>query len=149
MISDLEVRDLLRNNFCKLFEASHFRKWINEKKVGLFTNYASQCQEQRRDKQGQAGTKQGQAGTRHGQTEIGREKQGHSLFCPCLSLFVPVCPCLSMLVPACPCLSLSIPVCPCLSLSVSVCPSLSLSIPVCPSIPLHLIYLHAYPCRWI
>ena len=77
----------------------------------LFTNYASQCQGQPRDKQGQAGTRQGQAGSNR---DI-----------PFLSLLVPMCSCLSLLVPACPCLSLSVPVCPCLSLSVPVCPCMS------------------------
>ena len=58
----------------------------------LFTNYASQCQGQVRDKQGpagtsrnkqeQTGTKQGQEGTRQGQTEIGMNKQGQSLSVP-------------------------------------------------------------------
>ena len=98
----------------------------------LFTNYASQCQEQHRDKQGQAGTKQGQAGTWQGQTGTSRDKQGHSLF-------VPACPCLSLSVHACPCLSLSVPVCPCLSLSVPVWPCLSLYVPVCLYMSLHLL----------
>ena len=80
----------------------------------LFTNYASQCLGQGRDKQGPAGTsrdKQGQS----------RDKAGTNRDIPFLSLIVPVCPCLSLLVPACPGLSLSVPVCTCLSLSVPVC----------------------------
>ena len=90
----------------------------------LFTNYACQCQGQGRDNQGQAGTSWDKAGTN-------RDKQtqtGTVLFCPCLSLLVPVCPCPSLYVqvcplpvPACPCLSLSVPVCPCLPLFVHVC----------------------------
>ena len=58
-----------------------------------------------------AGTSRVKAGTRQGQTEISRDKQGYSLFCPCLSLSFPVCPCLSLLVLFCPCLSLSVPLC--------------------------------------
>ena len=65
--------------------------------VPLFTNYASQCQGQLRDKQGQGRDKQGQAVTNR---DI-----------PFLSLSVHACPCLSLSVPVCPCLSLSVPVC--------------------------------------
>ena len=95
---------------------------------GLFTNYAGQCEGHPRDKQGLAGTRQGQTGT-------SRDKQGHSLFCPCLSLLVHVCPCLSLLVLVCPCMSLSVLVCLCLYLYVSTfaipsCLPLQMNIPV-------------------
>ena len=117
-VTTFERKYILRESTCIPKQSpKHFQP------AGLFTNYASQCQGQRRDKQGQAGTKQGQSGTGQGQTGTIRDKQGHVLS-------VPTCPCLSMLVPACPCLSLSVPVCPCLSLPV--CPCLSLSVPVCP-----------------
>ena len=95
----------------------------------LFTNYASQCQGQRRDQQGKSRDKQGQCRDKQGQT-------GTFPFCPYLSLSVPVCPCLSLLVLVCPCLSLSVPVCPCLSLYVPACPCLSMSVPVCPCLSL-------------
>ena len=78
-----------------------------QQKNWLFTNYASQYQGQRRDRQGQ-----------------GRDKQGYSLS-------VPACPCLVMLFPACPCLSLSVPVCTCLSLSVPVRPNRVASSQLC------------------
>ena len=97
---------------CKQNYSSHFT-------FRLFTNDASQCQGQRRDKQEQTGTKQGQnrykAGTRQGQAMANRDISF-------LSLLVLACPCLSLSVHACPCISLSVPVYSCLSLSVPVCP---------------------------
>ena len=89
-----------------------------DNKFGLFTNYASQCQGQRRDKKGQAGTSRDKAGTN-------RDRQGQTR----TSLSVPACPYLFLSAHACPCLSLSVLVCPCLSLSVAVCPRLSPSVP--------------------
>ena len=56
--------------------------------IWLFTNNASQCQGQSRDKQGWPLSFR---------------------VCPCLSLPVRSCPCLSLSVPVCPCLSLSVP----------------------------------------
>ena len=101
----------------------------------LFTNYASQCQGQRRDKQGQAGTSRDKAGTSRDKAGTNRDKQGQAgtvPVCPCLSLLVPVCPCLSMSVPVSPCRSLLVLVCPCWSLSVPVGPCQFLSVPVGP-----------------
>ena len=85
------------------------------KSFRLFTNYASQCQGQGREKQGQAGTRQGQSGTRQGktwtsrdkaetrqgQTGTSRDKQGQSLSvpaCPCLSLSAPKTKCVKRII---------------------------------------------------
>ena len=80
----------------------------------LFTNYATKCQGQGRDKQGQG---RDRAWTKRGQARTHRDKKGQT--------GQPIS------VPACSCLSLSVPVCPCLSLSVLVCPCFSLSVPIC------------------
>ena len=121
-VTTFERKYILRESTCiPLQSPKHFQP------AGLFTNYASQCQGQRRDKQGQAGTSRDKQGQ-------GRDKQvqsGTNRDMSFLSLLVPVSPCLSLLVPVCPCLSLSVPVCPCLSLSVPVCLCLSLSALVC------------------
>ena len=103
-----------RNIFWKMIVLGN--RCIN---LRLFTNYASQCQGQCRDKQGQSRDKQGQGRDKQGQAGTNRE-------IPFLSLLVPTCSYLSLSVHTCPCLSLSVPVCPCLSLSMPVCPSMSL-----------------------
>ena len=84
-----------------------------QNKPRLFTNNASQCQGQVRDKQGQG--RDMQRHCRDKQRQAGTNRYSSFLLvlvlvCPCLSLSVPVCPCLSLLVLVCPCLSLSVPV---------------------------------------
>ena len=118
----------------------HIFFWLVDN-IRLFTYYATQCQGQAKDKQGQAWTGRDKKG-------LGRDKKEEtraSIAKPCLSLPVPACPFVSLSVPACH-LSLCVPVSPCLSLAFPVCPGLSLYLYPLPGYPCLPTSVPVYPC---